>query len=330
MSSQLNFKRRIELPAHDKKDRKMNIIRMVSILKRVISLGLVFWLVAFASATLSSEQQNNNAVNRYKNIKGIAVTGDNNLFQEPIWDMGPPFHTTFFNWTFAYNPNDTEPLLITKDMPGNTILAGGVDPVALSLGLLPNDVDSSLINVPLHKTPVTVGLNGRGIGTKNRKQLPSTLEVGTASIATRANPNEPVTIDKWYRAEGDLKIVCHANGTAKADFSLRNLIPNGVYSLWSISGIEVDGKPNIAPYPFGGVPNILIPDHQGHAVVSRTLGYCPLTDKSLVFVDVAFHSDGNVYGSVPDAPFDDFSQPMGTVTHTHVQFPINVVKRIHQ
>ena len=306
----------------------MKNIKIKLVLERVIAIGFVFWFLGFSLNVLSSEQQNNAALIGFKHIKGIAVTGDNNLFQEPIWDMGPPFHTAYFNWTFAYNPNSTEPLLITKDMPGNTVLAGGVDPVALSLGLVPSDVSASLINIPLHKTPVTVGLNGRGIGTKNRRQLPSTLEVKTASIATRAVPNEPITIDKWYRAEGNLKISCYANGTARADISLRKLIPGGVYSLWSISGIEVNGKPNIAPYPFGGVPNVLIPDHDGHAEVSRILGYCPFADKNLVFVDVAFHSDGNVYGSVPDAPFDDFPQPMGAVTHTHVQFPINVVKRV--
>ncbi len=294
--------------------------------KKVV-LALII-AVPFVSPVVAQAGNKHDPVTARKTVEGVAVTGDNNLFQHAIWDLGPPFGAAFFNWTFAYNPSGAEPLKLTADMPGNTVLANGLDPLATALGLAPDSslVDPSMYNVPLHKLSVTTDPNdfGRGYGTGVRKQLPTTLEAGTGAAATRGVPNAPITKAQWYKAKGKLELKCFGDGTGKADVKLSHLIPNGVYSLWTIHGVMIDGKPNMAPYPFGGVPNVLVPDENGKASVSRKLGYCPLTESNLVFVDIAFHSDGNVYGAVPDAPFDSFPQPMGSVTHVHVQFPIHV------
>ncbi len=256
---------------------------------------------------------------KYK-IDGVAVIGDNNLFQQPLWDLGEPFGTAFFNWVFAYNPGGLQPFNVTADMPGDTILAGGIDPVAQFLGLVPDTVDQSMINVPLHQTPVIIDNAG------NRGRV-STAAGQHGLQVTRSLPNDPVTIDSWLRARGKMTVRCHGDGSATAKIKLRGLIENGVYTLWTIHKVDGDGDgaiDGIAPYPFGGVPNVLVPDEHGKAEVERQLGYCPADDKNLLFVDVAWHSDGNVYGGAPDLPFAAFSQPMGSVTHTHVQFPINV------
>jgi len=288
--------------------------------------------ILLSTATIDSfahtKEHNNNPVVKKKTIPGIAVTGDNNLFQHAIWDLGPVFKTAYFNWTFAHNPTGSEPLLLTANMPDDTVLANGLDPLASALGLGPDPalVDASMVNTPLHQVTVTTDPNGfgRGYGTGHRATLPTTLEAGTGAAATRALPNQPITKGEWYKAKGKVVLKCFADGTGKADISLSHLIPHGVYSLWTIHGVMINGKPNMAPYPFGGVPNVLVPDEDGIASASRKLGYCPLTEQELVFIDVAFHSDGNIYGAVPDAPFDSFSQPMGGVTHVHIEFPVHV------
>lgn len=293
----------------------------------LLILAFVLPLQTFADQNNGGDRRNGHVI-AAKSIRGIAVTGDNNVFQKPIWDLGPPFGAAFFNWIFAYNPTGAEPRLLTADMPGDTVLANGLDPIARALGLGPDPamVDPSMINTPLHQVPVTSDPDdfGRGRGTGVRSQLPTTLEAATGAAATRGVPNDPITKSRWFKAGGVLEIKCYANGTAKAELRLHNLIPHGVYTLWTIHRVVFNGSPNIAPYPFGGVPNVVIPDEQGSARTTRSLGYCPLTEQNLVFVDIAFHSDGNVYGAVPDAPFDDFPQAMGSVTHTHVEFPIHV------
>lgn len=266
-----------------------------------------------------------------KKIRGVAVTGDNNRFQHPIWDLGEPLGSGFFNWVFAHNPGGDAPHLVTEDLPGDTVLAGGVDPVAVALGLAPNNVDPLMINKPLHQTPVTVGIQGRGHGTGVREQVPTALELPSGGGVVRSVPNDPITIERWHQAAGTVTVRCFSDGSARADFHLSGLIPNGVYTLWTIYQIDKNGDgtdDNIAPYPFAGVPNVLIPNDKGRAQVSRTVGYCPLTEAKLKFIDIAFHSDGGVYGGVPDQPFDSFSQPMGTITHTQLQFPFSVGQRL--
>jgi hypothetical protein len=290
--------------------------------------GLILGNVGFA---VPCHARPANPVVVQEKLHGVAVTGDNNRFQHPIWDLGTPLGTGFFNWTFAYNPAGDTPNLVTEDLPGDTVLTGGLDPVAVALGLAPTNVDPLLINKPLHQTPVTVGILGRGHGTGKRAQVPSALETPTGAEVTRSGPNAPITIDVWYKATGTMTVRCFADGTARADLKLSGLIGNGVYTLWTIYQVDRDGDgtdDNISPYPFGGVPNVFVPDNRGQAEVSRTLGYCPLTDTKLKFVDVAFHSDGNAYGGVPDQPFDTFPQPMGTVTHTQLQFPFSVGQRL--
>ena len=284
--------------------------------------------IAFSGALLAGNALATDDLPQRATIKAVAVTGDNNRFQQPLYNLGPALGTGFFNWVFVYNPDGGDPLFMTEDMPGDSILVGGVDPVAQALGLAPSFVDPALTNIPLHTAPVTVADLGRGIGTGNRAQVPVATEYPSGAAVTRSTPNEPVTIDSWFRAGGTMKVVCRPSGQTRFRITMNNLIPNGVYTLWTIYLVDADGDgvdDGVAPYPLGGVPNVVIPDADGRAEVVRQIGFCPMTEEKLLFVDIAWHSDGNVYGGVPDLPFDPVvPQAMGMVTHTHLQFPFNV------
>jgi len=289
--------------------------------------NVIFTCLACALGAATIQAAERNILVAQKSIEGIAVTGDNNRFQEPIWYLSDVLGTAFFNWIFVYNPDGDKPFFMTRDMPEDSVLAGGVDPLAQALGLAPEFVDPTMINVPVHQTPITVGQFGRGVGTGNRAQVPSALEYPGGAASTRSAPNKPVTIKSWFKAKGDASVKCYADNTAKVSIKLKNLIKNGVYTLWTIYQVDTDGDgadDGVAPYAFGGVPNVFTPNAEGRARVTREVGYCPLNEEKLLFIDVAWHSDGNVYGGVPDQPFDGFAQPMGTVTHTQLQFPFNV------
>ncbi len=300
---------------------RRTVVKTLKVLVWLIAVLIIVSKVSYSDSNRNAKHSDSKRNAKHSvEIDGVAVIGDNNIFQQPLWDLGEPFGTAFFNWVWAHNSNGMEPTLITEDTPGNSVLAGGVDPVAQFLGLVPTYVPQSMVNVPLHETPITIDSAG------NRGQVPL-AEGQPGDAVTRSFSNEPITVDGWLKASGKLKVRCFENGSATVDIKLKGLIPNGVYTLWTIYKVDQDDDgviDGIAPYPFGGVPNVIIPDKKGKARVSRTVGYCPLTDENLLFIDIAYHSDGNVYGGAPDLPFASFPQPMGSVTHTHVQFPFSV------
>jgi hypothetical protein len=266
---------------------------------------------------------------RSESIPGVTVIGGNNRFQKPIWWLGDELKGAFFNFVWAYNPNGDTPLPITEDMPGDTILATGVDPRSQSVHLVPDFVDPSLINVPLHQVPISVTQQGRGgFGTGYREQLPTTLEHRGGDAATRAVPDGPITLDSWMAAKGRMKVKCFSDGTAKFEIEMSKLNKNGVYTIWTIykSDFDNDGAiDGVSFYPLGGIPNVVAADEEGNARISRTLGYCPYEEEKLLFVDVAWNSDGNAYGAAANEAFDPvLSQPVGVFVHTQVMFPFQV------
>ncbi|MGH2371665.1 MAG: hypothetical protein ACRDI2_26130, partial [Chloroflexota bacterium] len=90
--------------------------------------------------------------------------------------------------------------------------------------------------------------------------------------------------------------------------------------VFSVPNPNSSGPPRtLAPVALGGVPNVLVADPRGRAEFTRTLGFCPLTEAALKFIDISYHSDGAVAGGLPVVGL-----PSGVVTHTHIAFPINV------
>ncbi len=73
----------------------------------------------------------------------------------------------------------------------------------------------------------------------------------------------------------------------------------------------------MAPDTFGGTPNIFVAGPTGAAEFERNLN-CPSTpgegEKVFLFVEVAYHSDGMVYGAIPSLPPQGVL--FGAVTHT--------------
>jgi hypothetical protein len=176
---------------------------------------------------------------------------------------------------------------------------------------------SDFVNVPFRDVAVITGMDG------SRTSVPSHRAPGLPPFAaSRSLPNEPTTLGQWLAVNGRARIRCSEAG-ATITIRLREAIPNGVYTVWGIFAVDnpnPNGPPlTLLPAAIGGVPNVLVADDRGRAEFTRTLGFCPLTETALKFIDISYHSDSSIYGATPSSTF-----PGGVVSHPHLAFPIHV------
>ncbi|MEE9355462.1 MAG: hypothetical protein V3U75_07710 [Methylococcaceae bacterium] len=271
--------------------------------------------------------------------RGVAVTGVNDLCGSPVFNLpapegiSPTIHATMLG---EYNRDGKLPIpLSPTNCNDDIVLSTHTDLDFLARTGQP-DIDSRLKNIPLRDVPVISNPDG------SRSVVPSLENVqGNALPITKSNPNNTITLGNWLDAQGWMLLRCNANGTAKVKLRLKNLIPNGVYTVWGIWNTTPPGasKARILPVPLGGIPNVVTPDSAGKATFSRELASCPkdVTDNGsiLLFIDLAYHSDGNVSGAFPQigaAPTQfkmtdgtKFSSPLvpGAVTHDQMLFLIS-------
>ena len=271
---------------------------------------------------------------RHFHANGRAATGINDLCGAPIFNLDVPvgFSPNFHARVVAeYDPNGALPIPLSPNNCDNDIvLATYTDPGFLAAVGLP-DIDDRLKNIPLKQVPVISAANG------TRSQIPTLGSVpGNAFPPTKSDPNNTITLGDWLRARGHMALTCRADGTARIKLRYRNLIPNGVYSVWALWNTIPPGAPGgrIVPLPLGGIPNVIVPDIHGRATFVRELASCPkdmTPDGSIImFIDLAFHSDNNLSGAFPQitptptlfkaADGEIFSSPLvpGAVTHDHV------------
>jgi len=240
---------------------------------------------------------------------------------QPVWDFGGAFGAIGFNFAFAHNPADgaTTPFDLTPESPDDTVLASGFDPALGALFPAPAPENQ---NLPFMDVAVIVAPDG------TRAPVPD-VQDAEPWAASRSYPNEEIVLGDWMKVKGIMKIKCDDNGGSVLSIKARNLVVNGAYTLWGVFERDFSGDGNIdgmAPSALGGAPNILIPDAKGRGSITRHLPFCPMNEPTLKIATLAFHSDANVYGAVPELGLLGF--PGGTSTHDHISFPINVVSKI--
>lgn len=291
-----------------------------------VVIGIVLPLVAMAD---------HNETRRYF-IRGDAVTGINDLCGLPVFNLPVPAGlppTIRATNLGEYNPGETLPIpLSPENCSDDIIVSTTTDTAFLAAAGIP-DVDPRIKNIPLREVPVVTGLDG------SRSAVPSLGQVpGNALPPTKSNPNGPITLGQWLSARGVMHLRCRANGTAKVRIELSNLIPHGIYTMWGVWNTTPPGAPNaqIVPVPLGGIPNAVVPNVRGRASFVRELASCPkdVTEdgSQMMFATLAYHSDANMSGAVPEvgaAPssfvaedgtrFSSTFAP-GAVTHDHVVF----------
>jgi len=251
-----------------------------------------------------------------KVFRAVVATGTNRLFGKPLWDLGS-LGTQGATNVAAHNPNGREPIPLTSDMPGSTVLATYVDPGNLAeMNLKPDVLDPSTINVPLRDVKVLADLAGR-----ERVALKGILQMPNATDPSQAEPAGPITLADWRKARGKATIRC-ADRSSEVLLELRGLIPNRLYTAWGIFRGPVP-----IPVSLGGAPCSFVTNSRGSARFQRMLSFCPLHSTPgqppFLFIEILYHSDQQVYGLVPALPMAGLH--IGAVVHTQLEFPVNVV-----
>ncbi len=275
-------------------------------------------------------------------VKGINVTGANRLCGEAVMQLnGIPAPLPIdlggdFVGEFDSNPGAVDAIpLSPTNCDDDILLATYTDDGFLGALGVP-EADDRIINIPLRNVPVNASPNGVRLSLPPQGVLPA-----NPFPPTKSSPNDEITLGKWLDARGNMTLKCHADGTAAVRIFFRNLIANGIYSMWALWATTPPGAPGptMVPLPFGGVPNVFVANKQGRAKFIRKLASCPLDTtpdgSQLLFVSTAYHSDGSLYGATaelpavpvsfrqPDGTIFQSTLPPGVVDHDVMNFPIN-------
>ena len=271
--------------------------------------------------------------------RGIAVTGINDLCGEPVYSLPVPVGlppTVRATLLGEYNPEGELPIpLSPSNCHDDIVVATQTDQDFLARTGMP-DIDIRLKNIPLREVPVMSNPDGsRGVVHK-LDSVP-----GNAFPVTRSKPDDTITLGNWLNARGRMYLSCKADGTARVKLRFKNLVPNGIYSVWAIWNTTPPGAPSarLVPVPLGGIPNAVTPDSRGRATFVRELASCPkdvTADGSIMlFIDLAYHSDSHLSGAFPQITATpskfkmpdgaEFSSPLvpGAVSHDQLLFLIS-------
>ena len=123
------------------------------------------------------------------------------------------------------------------------------------------------------------------------------------------------TLGEWLNASGTVNYTCE-DGTATIEATFDNLVPEGVYTMWSFYLPTPFAEPfTTYDLPMGsrdGSDSIFIADRQGNARYDVSFEPCLQggADQLAAGIAIAYHSDGQTYGAVPGE--------FGNKTHVHL------------
>ena len=316
-----------------------NIEISSKIVQRILAVVLMMAIIPMSTIAEGKKDKSKHD-GRTWNIEGIAVTGPNDVCGEPQWVMPAPFPPdTHFTILGEFDPSpdaiDAVPFS-PESCDDDALLATHTSPALNQAGGFP-DADSRLKNVPLRQVPITATVDGM------RMTLPDMDAVPPNPFPpTKSKPNDPITLGDWLCANGEMKVECFDDGSAKIKAKFRQLIPNGVYSFVATWLTTPPGatEPTFVPLPFGGIPNEVVANKRGNATIARDLNYCPMdptADGSIImFADLGYHTDGSTAGVFPqtvsevetflgsDGEVFESTKPPGIFAMPHVGFPMQV------
>ncbi len=182
--------------------------------------------------------------------------------------------------------------------------------------------DPELYNKPLN----AIGVNYFGFSAADDRVLPKRFEQsGHGDIYYAKSHDSMPTVADWDRASGQMRVHCRADGSASAEVTVRNAMPNGVYTLWEVGAIApLTPQEQGSVAPFGGLPNVLLTDAKGCGHVQVELAFCPTrscadSGSCTSYVSAFYHWDNQVYGGSPEA--HGVGMPAGVIGSNHLVFP---------
>ena len=109
------------------------------------------------------------------------------------------------------------------------------------------------------------------------------------------------TLGEWLAASGSGTYTVNGD-TAMLEASFKNLVPNGVYTMWC-SRVFLPPAFEIRNYPCGdaeGTENTFVADEDGNATFTLEIPVMEdSTEEVLSLFAINYHSDGNTYGADP-------------------------------
>ena len=285
---------------------------------------LIFCLILFTpqlalAKTFQFEAHNGTGANR---DKGVPLF----LFEVPSGDLVAPGFDTLGE--FDPDPAATEAIPLTPATSDSAILATRVDPTA-PFAAAP--INPELFNVPLRDVKTWTSINPTFTFDLTSRDTPPP-HVGAPFFPgiSQAEPNDPITLGDWFKAEGKMKIKCNDDGNS-VRIKVKGLVPNRLYTVWAVWFIPGQTPP-LFPQPLGGVPNAYVTDEHGAATFKRELNFCPpevaqtgVNGSILTGIATHLHSDHAAYGGIPSPIVSGLTPgqtglPPGTVLHGQLEW----------
>lgn len=211
------------------------------------------------------------------------------------------------------NPGGTDAALIDATTPLDAVMATKFD-VGGPGGAFA-DLDPEIqarYNVPIHQAHQIADFSG------NREQVVGTNTNNPSKLVVQSNSNTPVTLEQWNSVQGEIKFNCFSDGTGDAYVEAKNLIPNGIYTVWALFAVTNPPADFVPQFPaanfgvdlpvafqgLGGAPMTIVADNNGKAEWFRDLNFCPLElENPLMYNALLYHWDNSLYGAMPQTPF---------------------------
>ncbi|MDE2149048.1 MAG: hypothetical protein KGJ55_04265 [Gammaproteobacteria bacterium] len=255
----------------------------------------------------------NDAGRYYICSTGVAITGNNNLRGKTVFSFEGIGAVTFGQFVGVWNPDGTLPFVIDSATPNKAILATIAPPGFPLYGK--NAPNIPYQNLRFQDTPEVVSSDGV-IGAVSAEVVAGRLKAGFGSLKS------DYTLGQWLSARGVLKMYCTPDNRTEVELKARHLVPNGgIYTMWAFW----NDNGTLATLPFGGSgANAFATDKDGHAALDLTIPFCALdtvNGVNLVAVQLDYHSDDSVIGTVPNLPLVPGRGP-GIVGHSALIFPV--------
>lgn len=244
---------------------------------------------------------------------GVAITGNNNLRGKTVFSFEGVGAVSFGQFVGVWNPGGALPLVIDESTPDDAVLATIAPPGFPLYG--ENAPNIPFQNLRFQDVPTVMAPDG-AIG-----PVPSVADAGRLTAGFGPEKSD-YTLGQWLAVEGELKMSCTADSRTKFQLEAENLVPNGgVYTMWAFW--NDNGTLVVRPFGGSGV-NTFTTDRNGEAELDLTIPSCALDTVdgvNLVAVQLDYHSDDGVTGTLPNLPLVPGRGP-GIIGHSALIFSV--------
>lgn len=266
------------------------------------------------------------------NYLGFAINDYSAITNHPlVTDERPYFEVGLFNPDGpredlpSLNSNPDRILGTTSDMATKVLPPGIYSP------------DDFIFNRPFSE------LGTLFFGSQNifdRQRLVSAEEcdphVFGKSFCMRSGAIADPTLRQWNRVRPRMIIREVDGGVRRVTLQIREALPHALYTTWFVGIINnFTERVQLVASPFGGLPNVIVTDKNGHAQADFEINFDPMAEVGQgpgkggsLYISVFWHPDGAAYGGSPTLDFINDSeesvsgQPVGVLGANHMFFPL--------